>query len=379
VSTTNDEAATVLVVDDDPSNRALLRAILESAGYRVVEAESGAGALGELERQPPDLVLLDVLMPGMDGFATCAALRARPGGSDVPIVLVTALGDLTTHARAIETDADDFLTKPVQRTELLVRVRSLIRVRRLSRQIRENAEIIRAQRDELVRSQQQKDELAAFIVHDLKNPLGGILANVQFVQSQLADPELRGALDDAVTASRAMLRMVLNLLDISRAEDGALKLNRAEFDARRLIDELRRQCERHVTTHGRTFVVREVGERTRVLGDIDIVRRVLENLLDNATKHTPSGGEVKLELRLDRPGWLLVRVCDGGRGIPAEYRDRVFDKYVQLDRELREYTASRGLGLAFCRMAVEAHGGRIWVEDNQPRGSAFCFELPLAG
>jgi two-component system CheB/CheR fusion protein len=88
---------------------------------------------------------------------------------------------------------------------------------------------------------------------------------------------------------------------------------------------------------------------------------------------------VRLELRTERPGWLLVRVCDGGRGIPTEHRHRVFDKYVQLDRELREFTASRGLGLAFCRIAVEAHGGRIWVEDNEPRGSCFCFELPLAG
>src|SRR5580704_18453719 len=166
----SDGTPTILVVDDNLQNREVAEGHLVGAGYDVLQAEGGAQALTLLQGRRPDLVLLDVLMPGMDGFETCRRIRALPEVGDLPVLFLTALGDLETHKAALESGADDFLT------ELLIRVRSLLRIKRLSDELRANVQVIRTQRDALLAAQRQKDELTALIVHDLKNPLSSILS-----------------------------------------------------------------------------------------------------------------------------------------------------------------------------------------------------------
>src|SRR4029077_6880065 len=167
--------ATILVVDDNLQNREVAEGHLVGAGYAVIQAEGGEEALPMLEARRPDLVLLDVLMPGIDGFEPCRRIRLLPVVGDTPILFLTALGDLTTHKAALDSGADDFLTKPINRTELLIRVRSLLRIKQLGDELKRNYDVIRSQRDALLVAQRQKEELTALIVHDLKNPLSSIL------------------------------------------------------------------------------------------------------------------------------------------------------------------------------------------------------------
>jgi two-component system sensor histidine kinase/response regulator len=370
----------ILVADDSPQNRLVAEGQLTPVGYRVITAADGTIAIDLFRKEAPDLILLDVLMPGLDGFETCRRIRELPRGQDVPIVFITALGDLETQRFALDSGADDFLSKPVQRTELLMRVRSLLRISLLQSEQRKNAELLREQRDALLRAKRQNEELAELIVHDLRNPLASILANLQFT---LASGQLTGepseALKDSVHASEALHRMILNLLDMSRSDDTGLRVQVGELDLLRVAREVRDQVHHRSQQDGKTVVVASDVSAVRLNADATLLRRVVENLIDNSIKYTPSGGTITIEVTQPEGGGAVLKVRDQGPGVPEAYRESVFDKYAQLDRDTaRRARSSRGLGLAFCRLAVQAHGGRIWIEDNQPRGAVFCMSLPAS-
>lgn len=376
---------TILIVDDNLQNREVAEGHLVAAGYAAVQADSGARALALFEEHHPDLVLLDVLMPLMDGFETCRRLRALPGGAATPILFLTALGDLGTHRSALDSGADDFLSKPINRTELLIRIRSLLRIRRLSDELRANYDVIRSQRDALLEAHRQKEELTALIIHDLKNPLTSILSNAQFVarSAGMTAPERESQID-VLRSSQAMLRMVMNLLDVSRSDDGALVAHMADFDVPALLDEIASEMGHRLADKNQRLAVAISDQVGRVYADRDLVRRIIENLIDNAHKYGPASSAIAITItagldarRPEAPDVVEVRVSDEGRGIPDEYRDRIFEKYVRIDDGSGgERRASHGLGLLFCRRAVDVHQGRIWVEDHHPRGACFCFRLP---
>src|SRR6187431_37198 len=167
-------AAKILVVDDNEQNRMLVEATLEAEGHQIILAANGEEALRAFEQSDPDCVLLDVRMPGLDGFAVCARIRALPGGKEVPIIFLTALRDIDTFDRALLAGADDYLTKPIRPTELVVRVQTALKLRRLGADLRDHYDLIRRQRDDLTRLGLQKELLMAFVIHDLKNPIGSI-------------------------------------------------------------------------------------------------------------------------------------------------------------------------------------------------------------
>lgn len=378
-----DPPETILVVDDNLQNREVAEGHLVAAGYAVILAEGGPQALTLFEQRRPDLVLLDVLMPGMDGFTTCRRLRELPRGKETPILFLTALGDLGTHKAALDSGADDYLTKPINRTELVIRIRSLLRIKQLSHQLQQNYEVIRTQRDALLQAHRQKEELAALIVHDLKNPLSSILSNVQFIErsKHLVGTD-RESLQDVLRASESMLRMVMNLLDISRSEDGALVPQMIDFDVAPLLEEICSEMGRRVEDKQQRLALSVAAQVGVVRADRDLVRRIVENLIDNAYKYGPRNATISVEARLGAGqdvGTLELRVRDQGEGVPQSYRTRIFEKYARLeDHAGAELRNSHGLGLVFCRRAVDVHGGQIWVEDSAPRGSCFCVRLPLA-
>ncbi len=403
---------TVLVVDDNLQNREVAEGHLVGAGYDVVQAEGGAEALALLPARRPDLVLLDVLMPGMDGYETCRRMRALPEVGEVPILFLTALGDLETHKAALESGADDFLTKPINRTELLIRVRSLLRIKQLSDERQANVQVIQRQRDELLAAQRQKDELTALIVHDLKNPLSSILSNVQFVQGRVPLPEEeRDSLEDVLRASQSMVRLVMNLLDVSRSDDGALVPLVSEFDLPALLGEICSEMGRRITDKEQRLALAVAPGVGTLRADRDLVRRIVENLIDNAYKYGPRRTTITVEaVRATMDAWaepglagrsppregtgtlpgsppandgaeaaVEIRVHDEGSGIPPAYRQMVFEKYGRAGIVGGEAArSSHGLGLVFCRRAVGVQGGAIWIDDQPTRGSCFCVRLPVA-
>ncbi len=366
----------VLVVDDNEQNRALAKATLEAEDYEVLLAESGQRALELFESRTPDCVLLDVRMPGMDGPETCRRLRALPGGKEVPVVFLTASRDVDTFEAALAAGGDDFLTKPVQTTELVLRVQAALRMRQLDVANREYFELVRRQRDDLMRLQLQKERLTAFVIHDLKNPVSTVdlLAQVLQRDKKLA-PDTRETADAIRTEVVGLMRLIYNLLDISKSEEGALTTSPAPVALAGLLQTVLEGLQ--VRARAKEIALVEELEVLEVLADKDLLRRVFENLLDNALRYAPKGSSVTVTTRL-HPGEIELRIADQGQGIPAEMRESIFDRFVQLEHKERTAPRTgRGLGLTFCRLAVEAHGGRIYVEDAQP-GTAFCIRLPHA-
>jgi len=374
-------APTILVVDDDALNQTIARDYLETAGYRAHCADDGEQALALLKRCPVDLVLLDITMPRMDGFETLKAIRGLKNQPDVPVVFFTAMDDMETHHRAMEAGVDDFLTKPIKQTEMLIRVRSLIRLRELRDRDRSNADVILAQRDELKRSEQRRRELIKLVVHDLKSPLSSVISNLEFIRrTQKIVGDGAEAVHDGLDCANSMFDMILNILDINKSEDGKLVPKLQTTNLPELIQGLQRTLRRRLNARKQSIEVHDHGKNGDVLADRELVRRLLENLLDNGIRHSPDGEAITVDIVRTNDGFLECRVSDHGPGVPLQWREKIFDQYLQLESGERfDDRTSLGLGLAFCRLATQVHGGRIWVEDNQPRGSSFCIRLPVAG
>lgn len=345
----------ILIVDDSPANRKVAAGHLRAAGYRVSAVESGEDALSRLAQLTPDddvdLVLLDVLMPGLGGFETCRRIRATPSIADIPVLFLTALGDRGTTQPAIEAGGDDLLPKPFGHAELLLRVRALIRQARQARQLAAQNEAMR--------------RISQMIVHDLRSPTSAIMANAEF----LADANLTGDFGDAVaditTAAAHLDRTMRDLLDLSTAEDVGIEAHHNHVDLDALITDVAAVA--RGTARGKNIVIATDVRAPKIVGDRDLLRRLLQNLIHNAIKHAPSRSTVTIETTADSEGTLL-RVLDTGRGVPAADAERIFDRYVS--------TGSYGLGLAFCRLVAETHSGKIWVEPRQPSGAAFCVRIP---
>ncbi|MDB4971783.1 MAG: two-component hybrid sensor and regulator [Myxococcaceae bacterium] len=361
----------ILVVDDNEQNRALVQATLEEADHRVLLACSGDEALQAFDEHAPDCVLLDVRMPGTDGLTVCRAIRARVVGADTPVVFLTAQRDVETFDEALEAGGDDFLTKPVRPTELLVRVQAALKLRRLTSENRGYFETIRSQRDAMMRLQLQTEQLTAFVVHDLKNPVSTVDLHAQLL---LRDKSLSASSRESALAIRAeaerLVRQISNLLDLSKSSAAALQGAQTPVDLQALLSEVQRSFEPRARTKEVTLSVKLAGLRVRADGEL--LRRVFENLLDNALRHAPPGSRVEVAGK-SQAQQVIVAVSDQGMGIPAHLRERVFERFVQAG-EASAIEGGYGLGLAFCKLAVEHQGGRIWVEDARP-GATFCVSL----
>jgi two-component system, sensor histidine kinase and response regulator len=369
------ESAPILVVDDNEANRTLAQSTLEDEGYRVVLAAGGAEAVVAFERESPACVLLDVRMPEVDGFAACERIRALPKGAETPVIFLTALRDLDTFDRALRAGGDDFLTKPVRPTELLVRVQTALKLRRLGAELAEHYELLKRQRDDLTRLQLQKERLMAFLVHDLKNPVSSMDLHAQLLlRDRSASDDVRAAAAQIRTEARHLTRMILTLLDLSKADEGKLVPCYAAVDLPGLVAEVFAELEAHA--RGRKVVLRSSLEKERVSADPDLLRRVLTNLVENAIRHAPPETAVTVTT-VAGPVWTELRVADAGTGVPREMREKIFDPFVQVEQTSSGSAtrAGRGLGLTFCRAVADAHGGAIWVEDAAP-GSIFCMKLP---
>jgi two-component system, sensor histidine kinase and response regulator len=371
----------VLVVDYDSSTRQALASVLVTAGYRVVQAADASAVLAALgEAEPFDLVVLDYVLGRTSCITLCEAIRGLAFGADLPIIVLSAQSDSVTQRQVIAAGADDFLTKPIHRGELLLRVRSLVKFRKLKLELNASNELLTQQRDAILRVQQQKDELIEVIVHDLKNPLAAIAANAEFLTTaREMNEDVREGSNSIAIAAENMLRMVHNMLDVARAEDASLQLHPESIDVSALVQDTcslmaRRAEEKRVTLVG------EAKHPNLILrADRDLLRRTLENLIDNAVRYTPKGSRVTMSA-VERDSEVAITVADEGPGVPPDQRERIFEKYAQLDRNIdrAQKRFGRGIGLAFVKLAVVSHGGRIWVEENAPQGSRFELRFPIS-
>ncbi|NUQ19329.1 MAG: response regulator [Gemmatimonadaceae bacterium] len=372
-------APLILVADDVPANVELLFDQLHTLGYRTISAYDGPSALAACFEHRPELCILDVSMPAGDlgvedratGFEVCRRIKRDPRSARIPVIFVTALNDTTDRVRAIEAGGDDFLTKPHNRLVLGARVRSLIKLKAATDALEESFRKMR----EL---EKVRDDLMKMIVHDLKSPLTTVLATLEMVTDGDFGPitgEQRRALGDAEAKAEDLLALIEDLLEVARLEETTITLQLAPTAPAALLSEIVHEWRLRFQQEG-VVVHTDIGDDVPVFeADGTLLRRVFANLIQNAITHSARAVELHLSARLDGDG-VLFTVADNGPGIPKEYQELIFRKFEQVRTPNAPRVRSSGLGLAFCKLAVEAHGGRIWVQSDEGRGSAFHFRLP---
>jgi signal transduction histidine kinase len=374
----------ILVADDVPANVELLHDQLALLGYRVVSAFDGPSAVEACFEHRPDLCILDVAMPagnlgGSDrttGFEVCRRIKRDPRTSRIPVIFVTALNDATDRVKAIEAGGDDFLTKPHNRQILSARVRSLLRLKFATDALEESYRKLR----EL---EKVRDDLMKMIVHDLKTPLTSVLASLEMALDGdfgVVSEGLRRALGDAEAKAEDLLALIEDLLEVARIEETALELELQPLAPGALIAELVEEW-RVRFQQEEAEVSTDVSDDCPVFeADKGLMKRVFSNLIQNAITHAGSGVRISLSARVHEdaggsPG-VMFTVSDDGPGIPPEYHEVIFRKFERVKNPQLPRARNSGLGLAFCKLVVEAHGGRIWVQSSEGSGSHFHIALP---
>jgi two-component system sensor histidine kinase/response regulator len=372
---------TLLIVDDEERNIRLLKALLAPQNYNLREAMNGEEALLRIAEEPPDMILLDVMMPKINGFEVCRRLKQDEKTKTIPVILVTALSEKQHRVQALEAGADDFISKPVDQTELTVRVKSLLRIKSYQDEISDRLLEIAAKNARLLELEKVRDGLSHMIVHDLRNPLTAISTYLQLssLDAENLSESQQKRVDRCLFFCQELERMIQTLLDISKMEEGKMQLNREAIDLSEMVGEV---LERFTPTGEERKIALSFsgnGDIPKIALDRSILKRVITNLVDNAIRYTPKGGAIAVSL--DSAPWeevVCLSVKDSGSGLPAEYHQKIFDKFEQVRlKKDGDRAGSSGLGLTFCKMAVEAHGGKIWVEsEGLGKGCTFLIQLP---
>lgn len=359
----------VLIVDDDPLAREVLTATLQREGYTLLVAVSGVEALQKLSTLAPDLILLDVMMPLLNGFETCQQIRRQPEFRHIPIILITALEDSTEVVRGLDLGADEFITKPFNTAELKARVRSILRIKQ--------------QYDELQYMLQTRDLLAGIIVHDLRNPLAAIMLYIQLLQRKSAlPPDQARFLDLVFSEAQHVSSFLDDMLLLTKLDYDQLTITPTELDLPRLLGEVRQQTTAVSESRMVDLVIIEPSSApTGILVDMMLLPRALQHLVAHAMKSAPPASQVTLTVdtlapSADANGSARLRICVHypGSPIPTEELDHLFDKHalVMMHQRGKSYA---GLGLAYCKLVVEAHGGTIAATNDEPEGVLFTIEL----
>jgi two-component system, sensor histidine kinase and response regulator len=373
---------TILIVDDEERNIKLLKAILSLESYKLKGAASGEEALQQIAESRPDLVLLDVMMPGLDGFEVCRRIRQDEKTRIIPVVMVTALREKEHRIRAIEAGADDFISKPVDQTELILRVKSLLRIKTYHDDLLKSYSELAQMNLQLKELEKIKEGLTHMIIHDLNSPLMAISGNIQLVlmdKKELSEKHAR-FMQACLNQCHDLSQLIQGLLDVHRMEEAKLQLMKGKTEIELMIREILEQFASRAALKGVALSFELPRPIPPVTLDGKLVERVVANLLSNALRHTPAGGKIMGSVdHLPEKGELLFRVKDTGAGLDPQFHERVFNKFEQVGlNQGKSKVGSAGLGLAFCKMAVEAHGGKIWVEsEGQGKGCTFLFEIPV--
>ena len=367
--------ATIMVVDDAPANLKLLEEMLLGEDFRVIEFPRAAIALKAAAKNPPDLILLDVLMPEMDGFEFCRRLKADERLRDIPIIFISALGDAEDKIKAFFAGGLDYVTKPFQEAEVLARVKTHLALRRQQVQIEAQKRQLQENYDRLHELETLRDNLVHMLVHDMRSPLMGILGFAELLLNELkklGHDELASDAGEILAIGCGLRDMVTTLLDISRMESNEMPLEKETCDLRQVVADALASLGALVKNSPVMF--ESPVEGMFAICDPGISRRVVANLVANAVKFAGRGGDVRVGLDRVSEG-VRVTVRDSGPGIPPEYHKTIFEKFRQVATRKEGKNHSTGLGLTFCKLAVEAQGGQIGVDSEVGKGSTFWFIL----
>jgi two-component system sensor histidine kinase/response regulator len=367
----------VLAVDDTPDNLFLIEAILGDEGYEVSLAKDGADALAEIMKSPPDLILLDIMMPGMDGYEVTRRVRQSPVLPYIPILLITA-HEQSSVVEGLDAGADDFIRKPFDTDELLARVRSLLR---LKHSIDDREEMAR-----------QREDFVSRLTHDLRTPLVAADRMLHLFEEETFCPislDMKEAIEVMIRSNQNLLKMVNTILEVYRHDAGQKKLTFAPCDLAEIAQEIFEELQPLAQEKGIQLELNAKSQANStnskgkvILGDRLELRRVFTNLVGNAIKFTEAGSvtvrifehqDSESQVSAKPMSWMVIEVEDTGAGISPEDQDGLFKRF----RKGKHKRADSGLGLYLSRCIIEGHGGTIQLNSELGKGSQFTVRLPM--
>lgn len=382
--------ARVLIVEDKKTSRDILNERVNALGHISIPAENGLSALAQIREQPPDLILLDIMMPEMDGYEVLCHLKDSASWRHIPVIMISAIGDMDSIVRCIEKGADDYLTKPYNPVLLKARIGSCLMKKRLhdqeeqyrhllEKKVQEKTSDLQKTNIALEKAYRLKSEFLATMSHELRTPLNAIIGFAEVLKDGLVGPindEQREYVDDIYSSGKHLLNMINNVLDISKIEAGKLELKYEEICVKETIDDV-------LNTVSGIANKKNITIKNTIQSDIPTfvvdqlkLKQILFNLLSNAIKFTPKNGNVCIDTTL-KDLYVQFAIADTGIGIKQEDIEKIFEAFSQVDSSLARNYEGAGLSLALTKRLVELHGGEIWVESFYGKGSTFTFILPL--
>lgn len=399
-----DETRTILLVDDNPTNLGLLFEALNDSGFKLLAAEDGEAALAQVGYFKPDIILLDVMMPGLDGFETCRRLKQNPETQDIPVIFMTALTETVDKVRGFSVGAVDYITKPFQTAEVLARLTTHLSMQRLQQQLQAQNQQLQQEIRDREQAEQSLRVLLHAVSHDLRNPVTGMLMVLKNLLKTLPEsvndadcqepgnpanlsvnpcppvsgictaPVPRLVLERMIEGGDRQLKLINCLLEAHTIETQGVVLHCHPLQLGEVIADVVAEIQPLLLKNQAMLVSHVPPDLPLVNGDSTQLWRVLENLIGNALKHNPPGLSLVVEASVQAEQ-LRCSVRDDGVGVAAEYADRLFDLYRRGANA--RHTHGLGLGLYLCRQIILAHGGTIGVDSALGKGCDFWFALPL--
>jgi two-component system, sensor histidine kinase and response regulator len=352
----------ILIVDDTPANLDVLSNVLTERGYKVRAAINGELALRAITKAPPDLILLDVQMPGLSGFEVCQRLKSDPRTQDIPVIFISVSDAVEEKVRAFEVGGIDYVTKPFQVREVLARVESQMRIQHQRRRI----EMLNA----------FKDELVGIVSHDLKNPIGVVLGYIDLIRDSLAEGNSidKEMLDRMHKATESMLHLVRDLLDNAQNEQ-KIPLRMTTVDLNTLVQDCVSMFEYQASQKPVELTAKFADGSVTVQADSRRLTQVINNLISNAIKYSPPNSSISVRTMYDKRG-AVIEVADSGYGIPAADLPHIFERFYRVQSKKHLAAEGTGLGLPIAKLIVEEHGGTLTASSSENVGSVFTITLP---
>lgn len=366
----------LLVVDDNPTNLSVLSDYLNGFGFVILTARDGESALRRAALAAPDIILLDVMMPGLSGFETCRLLKESPKTRDIPVIFMTALTETSEKVEGFSVGALDYITKPFQKEEVLARLATHLRLRDLTRKLREVNRQLEQHTRELEAANQTKDKFLSIIAHDLRGPFMPVLGySGQLLRRAETAPvaDIKRYAERIHRSAQLVHDLLENLLHWSRLQLGRFEPVMSEADLRTMVEGVLSIFLETAEAKG-VRLLNEVPESLLVQADENMLTAVLRNLVSNGLKFTPGGGQVAVSAT-NHGSEIEVRIADTGRGIPSENLPRLLTSQVPFSTPGTAQERGTGLGLLICQEMVVKNGGRIWIESKKDEGTTVAFTL----
>lgn len=367
----------ILIVDDTPANLRLLSHVLSKKGYNHLEASNGKEAVQLAKEHEPDLILLDIMMPDMNGYEVINEIKSDELIQDTPIIFLSSLTDTDDKVEGFKSGGVDYITKPFQKEETLARINTHLKIRFLQKQLNERIKVLRQREIELSRLNQKKDDLVRMVSHDIKNPLTGIIGLVKLMREsdKISAEEQKQMLSVVEESGSNLLNMVREVLDRESKKTEPETLDYSAVQVSELLD-------RVISMNKAKSVVKEISlsynvhpKKLEAVIDQNKIEIAVNNLVANALKYTPSKGEIHVKASLN-DDHLQFEVKDTGIGIPKKMQSDLFKDPVKHSREGTSGEVGTGLGLDIVQLYVELHGGEIWVESELDKGTKFFIKIP---